>query len=96
MRGRLAVLGRRLTGPQRVQAYAHLVDTLELLSNLPMVPFDSLSENQFQRLRAQRIRIGSADLKIGAIALAHNLTVLTRNRRDFARIPGLVIDDWSV
>jgi tRNA(fMet)-specific endonuclease VapC len=96
VRGRLAVLARPLTGPQRVRAYAQLTDTVELISNLPLVPFDALSENQFQKLRALRLRIGASDIKIGAVALAHNLTLLTRNRRDFARIPGLVIADWSV
>jgi tRNA(fMet)-specific endonuclease VapC len=35
-------------------------------------------------------------LKIAAVALANNIVLLTRNRRDFSRIPGLRIDDWSV
>lgn len=96
MRGRLARLGRILTGGLHVEAYAHLVDAVEMFRRFPVVPFDDPSEIQFQQLRSAGLRVGTLDLKIAAVALAHRLTVLTRNRRDFGRIPGLVIEDWSV
>ena len=73
-----------------------MIDTLGLLHQFPIVPFDLASENQFQTLLAMRHRVGRQDLKIAAIALANNLTVVTRNRRDFTRVPGLAIDDWSI
>ena len=36
------------------------------------------------------------DLRIAAIALAGNLTVLTRNKSDFGKILGLPIQDWTI
>ena len=36
------------------------------------------------------------DLRIGSIALSLRLTVVTRDRADFAKIPGLPIQDWTI
>ena len=36
------------------------------------------------------------DLKIAAIALAYDAIVLTRNLKDFSRVPGLRVEDWTV
>ena len=95
LRGRLAPLARGLKGTIHVQAYAHLVAAVELFYLFPIVPFDLASESLFQQLRASRLRVGTQDLKIAAIALTNKLTLLTRNRSDFGRIPGLGLDDWS-
>jgi tRNA(fMet)-specific endonuclease VapC len=39
--------------------------------------------------------IGPHDLQIAAIALNHDLTLVTHNTREFSRIPGLRLDDWE-
>jgi tRNA(fMet)-specific endonuclease VapC len=96
MRGRLAPLARVLTGAKHVQAYSHLVAAEQMFRLFTVVPFDTASENEFQHLRAARLGVGTLDLKIASIALTNGLTVLTRNRSDFGRVPGLAIADWSV
>jgi tRNA(fMet)-specific endonuclease VapC len=40
--------------------------------------------------------IGPNDLLIAAIALAHGLTLVTNNTGEFARVPGLVLEDWQI
>jgi tRNA(fMet)-specific endonuclease VapC len=96
LRGRLAVLARRLDGAARVRAYAKLLETVQFFATIPVIPYDSACEAQYDRLRSLGLRVGSQDLKIAATALANDVIVVTRNRRDFGRVPGLLIDDWSV
>jgi tRNA(fMet)-specific endonuclease VapC len=79
-----------------VRAYAKLIETVQFFATIPVIPYDSACETQYDRLRSLGLRVGSQDLKIAATALANNVIVVTRNRRDFGRVPGLLIDDWSV
>jgi len=46
-------------------------------------------------LHKQGLLCGDADILIAATALEHNLTIVTRNEKHFARIPGLKIANWS-
>jgi tRNA(fMet)-specific endonuclease VapC len=50
---------------------------------------------EFARLLSPRLRIGTMDLKIAAIALTQDATVLTKNLKDFGRVPGLRVEDWT-
>lgn len=47
------------------------------------------------RLRRAGNNIGARDLMIAATALAHGLTVVTHNTREFGRIDGLIVEDWQ-
>jgi tRNA(fMet)-specific endonuclease VapC len=60
-----------------------------------VLPFDGHASNTYDGLVAQRVRIATMDLRIASIALTRGLTLLTRNSRDFGKVPGLVIDDWT-
>jgi tRNA(fMet)-specific endonuclease VapC len=96
VRGRLAQI-RKATKPQeRVYAYYWLAKTLEFLQDFPVLGYDVQAEARFQSLLAQKIRIGTQDLKIAAIALSQGATLITRNKQDFDRVKGLAIEDWSI
>lgn len=96
MRGWLAQLNRVSAVDQQATYYLRLEDNLRFYSTMLLVSFDSLVVNQFQTLWVQGIRIGTMDLKIAATALAHNATLLTRNTQDFSKVPGLLVEDWSL
>ena len=71
---------------------------LTLLEWLPSLPFAGQATKHFGDIRSylasQGTPIGPYDLQIAAIALAHGLTVVTHNIQEFARIPGLKLEDW--
>ncbi len=95
LRGRLKGLRQASNGPSLVAAYDRMNATLEFFRSLPLLAFDSPAFEQFARLRKQRIRVGTLDLRIAAIVLAQESVLVTRNTRDFTRVPGLKLEDWS-
>ena len=94
LRGRLAQLARAGDGPARIKQYMLLEQSIQLFAQFPIVSYDQDAETNFQQLRS--LRIGTQDRKIASIALAAQLILVTANRRDFARVPSLVLEDWSV
>ncbi|HEX9002346.1 MAG TPA: type II toxin-antitoxin system VapC family toxin [Blastocatellia bacterium] len=95
-RGWMAYAARAKTTAQQVEAYRKLKRHLDLYCRLQLLEFDEPAGVEFEQLQRLRPRIGTMDLKIAAIALANNATVLTRNIQDFVRVPGLGVEDWSL
>jgi tRNA(fMet)-specific endonuclease VapC len=75
------------------QALAAFVARLEVLD------FDPAAAEVYGLLRAQLEKagnvIGPYDLMIAAHAVSRNVTVVTNNRREFDRVDGLPVEDWS-
>ena len=63
------------------------------------LPFDDVIALTYGRIRAELAAngtpIGPNDFQIAAIALTHNLILVTHNTREFSRVSGLVIEDWE-
>jgi tRNA(fMet)-specific endonuclease VapC len=70
----------------------------EVLRVYEILPIDYASAKSAGQLRCTLesvgTPIGTVDLLIAGIALAHNLTVVTRNTKEFARVPGLHVENW--
>jgi len=69
------------------------------LAPFPVLPFDARAADHYVETRcaleAAGQPIGERDLIIAATALSHGLTVATNNIREFGRVPGLRVEDWS-
>lgn len=61
-----------------------------------ILDFDEAAASLYETLLERKIRIGTQDLKIAAIVLSRDGVLVTRNQRDFAKVPNLVLEDWSV
>lgn len=94
--GRLNRIRRSNSREELVLAYAKLRDTLEDFRRISLLNFDNNASTCYGELISQRIRIGTQDLRIAAIAISKNAILVTRNRRDFEKVPGLVFEDWTV
>jgi tRNA(fMet)-specific endonuclease VapC len=77
-----------------VRTYFEFERILKDFSVMQMLSFDRKAADVFEELSHQRLRVGSMDLRIAAIAIANQMTLITQNTVDFERIPGLSIEDW--
>ncbi len=87
---------RARTSSDLVRGYEMLERVLRDFAAAIVLPFDASAAAVFDGLLAQRIRIATMDLRVAAVALSRNLTLLTRNVSDFSKVPGLVTEDWTV
>lgn len=94
--GWLAVCRRARGGAARVQAYNRLQKALLFYQQIAWLPFTDAAAAFFDQLRAQRLHLGTNDLSIAAIAFSVGGVPVTRNSKDFRRIPDLVMEDWTV
>ena len=95
VRGWMSRLAKAKTISQQVYDYQKLNQLLENYRTITVLDFDEKSGLQFQALQKARIRIGTMDLKIAATAIANNATLLSRNLKDFNKVPGLKVEDWA-
>jgi len=88
---------RRANSPEKlISAYAKLSATWNYFATVNLLDFDLDASNCFAELLRQKIRIGTQDLRIAAVVMSRNAILVTRNRRDFERIPGLRFEDWTI
>ncbi len=81
--------------PQNALSLAKFLST-----EITVIDYNSTDAQAAGEIRAeleqQGTRIGEYDTLIAGQALARNLTLVTANTREFLRIPGLHVEDWTV
>jgi len=98
LRGILSEINRARSRPTASIAALslYLVDLLEGLAEFQILPYTDEAERLFRSFPASVKRIGGMDCRIAAHAIVSGSIVITRNTQDFARIPGVQLEDWSV
>ena len=83
--------------PQQIEAaYTRFTESVRALSGWDALPFTASAVQRFQDLLKRKLNVGGNDLRIASIALEAGAIVVTRNLRDFGRVPSLQCEDWSV
>jgi tRNA(fMet)-specific endonuclease VapC len=95
VQGRLAIIRHAQAQTDAARGYLRLRETVAFYQAIQLVDYTPASIAYFEALRRQGIRIGTQDLRIAAIALAEHSILVTRNTRDFAQVPGLILEDWA-
>lgn len=94
--GRLNQIRRAKSADAILSAYARLRATLNYFKTVNLLDFDQEAYNCYTELVRQKVRIGTQDLRIAACVISRSGVLVTRNRRDFERVPALRFEDWTI
>ena len=92
----LANIQRDRNTARVVERYSTLLLFLEQIRVFTLLPFDAQAQTAFANVPSAIRQHHPNDCRIAAIAIARGYTVITRNTRDFAQIPGVTFDDWTL
>lgn len=96
MRGRFNVIRNTSSSDKLILAYANFQANLEFFKTINVLEFSENAGNIYSELIKQKIRVGTQDLRIAAITLSVNGILVTRNWKDFEKVPNLRLEDWSI
>jgi tRNA(fMet)-specific endonuclease VapC len=71
-----------------------LLKLFDFYASYHIAEFDEAAAKRFNELRQSKVRISTSDLKIASIALCCGALLLTANRQDFEKVPGLRFANW--
>ncbi len=98
IRGRLNVVRQAEAGRSRVSivhAYGLFEETFRDFRRIHILSYTAQAEARYQQWLQQGIRLATHDLRIAAICVAHDARLISRNRQDFERVPGLMVEFWD-
>jgi tRNA(fMet)-specific endonuclease VapC len=79
-----------------IKGYEIMERILRDFKVLSIILFDKNAANIFNNLQSRQIKLATMDLRIASIAMSRGLILLTRNNKDFSKVPGLLIEDWTI
>jgi len=93
-------LGELVFGAEHSQQVdRNLADIEAMVARLDVLPFEEKAAYHFGQIRATLYRmgqpIGPYDMMIAGQARALGLVLVTNHVKEFQRVPGLVLEDWS-
>ncbi len=94
--GRLVKINGAKTEAAQVNGFRLLHENLRFYKTIAVWDFTPKAATVYSFLRSQLRQVGTQDLRIASIGLANDAVVLTRNVRDFSKVPGLTVEDWTV
>jgi tRNA(fMet)-specific endonuclease VapC len=81
------------------ELYTRLWIALNYFRDVQVVNFDDAANARHQKLLQENSVLNKKrlqkDMRIAAIALSLGATLVTRNYKDFAQVPGLAIENWT-
>ena len=83
------------TASKQLLYYEELGKLITFYATWTVLPFDGAAVATFEELRSRKLRsIGPDDLRIAAITLSRNATLLSANLRHFRLVTELDVQDW--
>ena len=79
-----------------IYSYKGFSATLSYLKEVRILEFDQKAYEIYLQLRRQVKMKRTGDIRIAAIALSVDGIIVTRNQKDFEKVPNLKIEDWTL
>jgi tRNA(fMet)-specific endonuclease VapC len=98
IRGRFATIRQAEAAKGKIslpEAYDLFNQSFRALAAFQTLHYNAAADKMVESFRRGKIRVGTRDLRIAAICIVHGATLVTRNARDYAQIPGLTFDVWN-
>ena len=86
---------KRASPAQLPAAYEKLNELHQDFNSRPVLMFSHAAADVFSTLKG-KIHVNARDLKIASLAIANGELLLSRNLRDFRRVPGVRAEDWTI
>jgi tRNA(fMet)-specific endonuclease VapC len=97
-RGRLSAIRQAESGKAKLTvpaAYEMFRRTVESLNRYQLLGYTELAESVVMGWKKAKIKVGTLDMRIAASCVVRGAKLITRNRRDYSRLPGLMVEYWE-